>query len=68
MKIFCYIFIIPLISGFKFLNKPFNKIRGKKIEKDHELSSKHQLITIAPAGIYGFYELGEKELFRNTKG
>ncbi len=58
MKIFCYLFIIPLISGFKFLNKPFNKIRGKKIRHDHKLSEKHKLITISPAGVYGFYQLG----------
>ena len=58
MKIFCYLFIIPLISGFKFLNKPFNKIRGKKIRHDHKLSEKNKLITISPAGVYGFYQLG----------
>ena len=58
MRIFYYLCIIPLISGFNFLNKPFNRFRWRKIRHDHELSNKHKLITISPAGMHGFYQLG----------
>jgi hypothetical protein len=58
MRLFGYLYIIPLINGFNFLNNKFISFRGKKIKNNHELSNKHQLITIAPAGMYGFYELG----------
>ena len=58
MIFFCYLSVIPLIGGFHFFSQPFKRFSGKKIEKPHELSKKYQLITIAPAGIYGFYELG----------
>ena len=58
MKLFYYLSILSLINGFSFFNRPFKRFRGKKIKKDYVLENKHQLITIAPAGIYGFYELG----------
>ena len=58
MKLFYYLSILSLINGFSFFNRPFKRFRGKKIKKDYVLENKHQLITIAPAGVYGFYELG----------
>lgn len=58
MKIFLFFFIIPLIDGFHFFSKPFKKIKAKKIKKNDKILNNKKLITIAPAGIYGFYELG----------
>tara|TARA_A100001015_G_scaffold82732_1_gene91756 strand:+ start:71 stop:907 length:837 start_codon:yes stop_codon:yes gene_type:complete len=58
MKIFSFFFIIPLINGFHFFNKPLKKIKAKKIKKNDKILNNKKLITIAPAGIYGFYELG----------
>ena len=58
MRIFCFLFIIPLIGGFNFLNKPFNRFRFRKIKHNRKLSNKHKLITISPGGMHGFYQLG----------
>lgn len=58
MKLFCLLSIIPLINGFNFFNKPFNKIKWRKIKPKRVLSNKNKLITISPGGIYGFYQLG----------
>ena len=58
MKIFLFFFIIPLINGFHFFNKPLKKIKVKKIKVKKIKKNDKKLITIAPAGIYGFYELG----------
>jgi hypothetical protein len=58
MKLFCLLSIIPLINGFNFFNKPFNKIKWRNIKPKRVLSNKNKLITISPGGIDGFYQLG----------